>query len=329
MSSVQYKIPVNPPFALGADVSWLPMMEADGFPFKDRNGEPKECLLTLKEFGLNAVRLRAFINPSDDHHSGHCSTEETLAMGLRAQKLGFDVMVDFHYGDSWRDPNNQRKPDAWEKLSFDDLLKAVFNYTQGAMRAFIAGGLTPKWAQIGNETNPGLLVPDGDTDHFDQLTKIYNAGHDAVKSISPQTQTMIHLAEGNKTDFLINYFDELTRHDCRYDMIGLSYYPWWLKTTNREIINGLEQSLNELPIRYNKDIMVVETGGEDDKEQESYDLLASVLEKCAAAPRCRGMFYWEPEGAKAWSRYGLSAWRGDGTPSMAMDAYLLASQQER
>ncbi|MDR1532528.1 MAG: arabinogalactan endo-1,4-beta-galactosidase [Clostridiales bacterium] len=313
-------------FAAGADVSWLPMMEATGFPFRNRNGKPQDCLLTLKEYGLNALRLRAWINPSSHPHSGHCSTEETLAMGLRGQRMGYDIMVDFHYGDTWRDPKNQHKPAAWEHLSFEELLEAVTEYTRGAVAAFLRGGLTPKWVQLGNETNPGLLLPDGGTDNFANLARIYNAGHDAVKAVSPETLTLIHLAEGNDTEFCVNYFDQLERYGCRFDMIGLSYYPWWLNAENRELIGDLGRTLITLPERFGKDVMVVETGGEDEKEQESYDLLVSVLEQCALAPRCKGMFYWEPQGAKTWSGYNLSAWRGDGSPTRAMDAYLRVRQ---
>jgi arabinogalactan endo-1,4-beta-galactosidase len=179
------------------------MMEATGFPFRDKSGVPQDCLTTLKSYGMNAVRLRTWIKPSSHPHHGHCSAEETLALGLRAQRMGFDVMIDFHYGDSWRDPNFQEKPVAWKNLTFEDLLKAVSGYTSSAMKTFIDGGLRVQWAQIGNETNPGLLMPDGSVERFDQLAQIYNAGHDAVKSVSPETRTMIHLAEGNKTDFLL------------------------------------------------------------------------------------------------------------------------------
>jgi arabinogalactan endo-1,4-beta-galactosidase len=139
---------------------------------------------------------------------------------------------------------------------------------------------------------------------------------------------MIHLAEGNVTDFLIKYFDALSEHDTRYDMIGLSYYPWWLKKTNAEVIGGLAESLRVLPQRYGKDVMVVETGGEVDLEDESYELLVSVLKHCQEAPGCLGMFYWEPQGAASWSHYGLSAWRDDGTPTRAMDAYLTALEDK-
>ena len=311
-------------FALGADVSWLPMMEACGFPFKDKHGTPQDCLVTLKGYGMNALRLRSWVNPTCHPFTGHCSTEETLAMGLRGQSHGYDIMVNFHYSDSWADPGKQVKPAAWADLSFDELVDALYNYTKGAMQTFVKGGLTPKWVQIGNETNPGMLLPDGSTDDFSKLARLYTAGHDAVKEVSPESLTMIHLAEGDKTEFITNYFDRLTELKCRYDMIGISYYPWWLKLSNAEVIDDLSRTMLTIPERYDKDIMVVEVGGEDVQEEESYELLDSVLKRCAEAPRCKGMMYWEPQGAKVWSGYGLSAWRSDGTPTKALDAYMNA-----
>jgi arabinogalactan endo-1,4-beta-galactosidase len=313
----------DPSFASGADVGWLPQMEAAGFVFRNKDGKAQDCLATLKEYGLNSLRLRSWVNPSDDPRRGHCSTEETLAMALRGKKLGFRIMVDFHYGDSWCDPGHQEKPAAWGDLPFDRLVAALSDYTRGAMKTFLDGGFSPEWVQLGNETNPGMLLPDGGTGNFAKLTALYNAGHDAVKEVSPATKTIIHLAEGNNTEFCQNYFDRLAENGCRYDMIGLSYYPWWLKKKNAEIIGDLALSLRLLPERYNRDIMVVETGGVDEEEEESRDLLASVIETCNSSPRCRGIFYWEPEGAKVWSAYNLSAWRADGTPTRAMDAYLM------
>jgi arabinogalactan endo-1,4-beta-galactosidase len=109
-------------------------------------------------------------------------------------------------------------------------------------------------------------------------------------------------------------------------MIGLSYYPWWLKKMNSEVIDDLVATLHLMPERYNRDVIIVEIGGEDEKEDESFDILYDVIEKCSTIPRCKGIFYWEPEGAKIWSNYGLSAWRSDGTPTRAMDAYLSIKQ---
>jgi len=311
-------------FAAGADISWLPMMEATGFKFKDRDGKEGDLLAILRGFGLNSVRLRSWVHPSQHPLRGHCSTEETLAFALRCQKAGLkDVMVDFHYGDSWCDPGHQIKPKAWQDLPFDALVEAVYEYSRDAVKTFVDGGFTPAWVQLGNETNPGMLLPDGSTDDFGKLARLYNAGHKGVKESSPSTKTIIHLAEGNATGFCVNYFDNLKKHGCdAFDMIGLSYYPWWLKKKNAEVIDDLEKTLHALPARFDKDVIIVEIGGEDVFEDESFDTLYTALEKCATEPRCRGMFYWEPEGAKTWSDYALSAWRADGTPTKAMDAYL-------
>ena len=284
--------------------------------------------MTLKEFGLNAIRLRSWVNPSEDPRSGHCSTPETLALALRCVRLGFRVMVNFHYGDTWCDPAHQEKPAAWKSLDFDRLVQAVYEYTRDAMKTFAAAGFTPEWVQLGNETNPGMLLPDGSTSDFSKLARLYNAGHQGVKEIAPDSKTIIHLAEGNETSFVKNYFDRLGDHRCVYDMIGLSYYPWWLKKRHEEVIGGLTETLGLLPARYDRDIIIVETGGEAEQEDESFALLSSLFETCRLFPRCRGVFYWEPEGAQGWSGYGLSAWRLDGTPTRAMAAYLNALHYE-
>ncbi|MDR1537097.1 MAG: glycosyl hydrolase 53 family protein [Clostridiales bacterium] len=309
-------------FASGADISWLPMMELTGFRFKDKDGNIRDCLDILKSYGIDAIRLRSWVNPSSHPHRGHCSAQETLEFAKRLQRYGFDVMIDLHYGDSWCDPGQQVKPKAWQDLPFEKLLEAVYSYTLETISTFVSNGFTPKWVQLGNETNPGMLLPDGSTDDFSKLTRIYNAAHKAVKEASPETATIIHLAEGNNTDFLVNYFDKLRENGCTYDMIGLSYYPYWFKKPNSEIIGDLERSFETLSSKFDKDVILVEIGGVDEEEDESYELLISAIEKCHNQKRCKGIFYWEPQGAKAWSNYNLSAWREDGTPTHAMDAYL-------
>src|SRR6187549_2120817 len=97
----------NPEFSKGADVGWLPQMEATGYKFYDSDGKEKDCLQLLKDRGMNSIRLRVWVNPSDDKASGHCSKDETVAMAVRAQKLGMRIMIDFHYSDSWADPGKQ------------------------------------------------------------------------------------------------------------------------------------------------------------------------------------------------------------------------------
>ena len=150
-------------FSKGADVSWLPQMEATGYKFYDENGNEKDCLQILKDKGMNSIRLRVFVNPNDDKASGHCSKEETVAMSLRAQKLGFRIMIDFHYSDSWADPAKQFKPKAWENHSFPELLNDVYIHTFDVISALQKAGVTPEWVQVGNEIPGGMLWPDGST----------------------------------------------------------------------------------------------------------------------------------------------------------------------
>ena len=76
--------------------------------------------------------------------------------------------------------------------------------------------------------------------------------------------------------------------------------------------------------RYGKEVMVVEVGGEDTKAQNTYDMLVAVQEKVKAVPNNKGLgvIYWEPEGARSWSHYALSAWGDNGQPTKALDAFL-------
>ena len=107
-------------FSKGADVGWLPQMEATGYKFYDSDGSQKDCLQLLKDRGMNTIRLRVWVNPSNDKASGHCSPAETVVMAVRAQKMGMRIMIDFHYSDTWADPAKQAKPAAWANHSFAD-----------------------------------------------------------------------------------------------------------------------------------------------------------------------------------------------------------------
>ena len=83
--------------------------------------------------------------------------------------------------------------------------------------------------------------------------------------------------------------------------------------------------MNNLASRYGKEVMVVEVGGEDKQAQNTYDMLVAVQKKVKAVPNGKGLgvIYWEPQGARSWSRYPLSAWGDDGRPTKAMDAFLV------
>ena len=310
-------------FAKGADVSWLPQMEASGVQFKDEKGNPKDCLQILKELGMNSIRLRVFVNPDNDKASGHCSKEETVQMAVRAQKLGFRVMIDFHYSDSWADPAKQNKPKAWENHSFPELLNDVYTHTFEVLSALKKVGVTPEWVQIGNEIPGGLLWPDGCTHNWKQLGQLLNKGYDATKAVDPKIKVIVHVDEGNNIDKFNAFFDHVTQENVRYDVIGLSYYPFWIKKDYTETIADLETNLINLSKKYNKEVMVVEVGGEVSKVENTYKLLEATINAVRKVPNNKGLgvMYWEPQGIESWSHYSLNAWLENGQPSPALQAF--------
>ena len=310
-------------FAKGADVSWLPQMEATGYRFYDTDGKEKDCLQLLKERGMNTIRLRVFVNPSQDKASGHCSKEETVAMALRAQKAKMRIMIDFHYSDTWADPAKQAKPAAWANLSFDALQNKVYEHTFNVLTALKKAGVTPEWVQVGNEIPGGMLWPDGSTNNWAQLAQLLNKGYEATKAVNAKIKVIVHVDEGNNNEKFRWFFDKATEHQVKYDVIGLSYYPFWIKKDYSETIADLQKNLNDMASRYQKEVMVVEVGGVDEQVQNTKELLAATIKAVKAVPNHKGLgvLYWEPQGAKSWSGYGLSAWQQDGKPSPALDAF--------
>ncbi len=313
------------PFAKGADISWLPQMEASGYTFYNADGKAEDCIKILKEYGINSIRLRTWVNPSDNKGSGHCSKDETVAMAVRAKKMGMRIMIDFHYSDSWADPAKQVKPKAWEGLNFEQLKKALYDYTYDVMSALKKAGVKPEWVQVGNEIPTGMIYPEGSTDNWPQLAQLINEGYKAIKTVSPKTKVILHVDQGNNSERFRTWFDNAKANGARYDVIGLSYYPYWLdgKPDYTLSIDDLGNNLKDMASRYGKEVMVVEVGGEDFKVQNTYDMLKAVIKRVKDVPDNKGLgvFYWEPEGARSWSHYGLSAWGDDGKPTKALEAF--------
>ena len=313
-------------FAKGADVGWLPQMEATGYKFYNDSGVVEDCFKILKNHGINSIRLRTWVNPSTDKASGHCSKEETVAMAVRAKQWGMRVMIDFHYSDSWADPGKQVKPKVWEGLTFDQLQQALYDYTIDVMTALKTAGVTPEWVQVGNEITPGMILPEGSSNNWPQLAKLINKGYDAIKAVSPTSKVILHLDQGNNNARFRWWFDAAKANGAKYDVIGLSYYPYWISDAHPDYllsINDLASNLKDMTSRYGKEVMVVEVGGEATKVQNTYDMLVAVQQKVKDVPenKGQGVFYWEPEGASSWSHYVLSCWGTDGKPTKALDAF--------
>ncbi|MDF4886571.1 glycosyl hydrolase 53 family protein, partial [Vibrio parahaemolyticus] len=136
-------------FIKGADISWITQMEDSGYEFYNDWGYRQDVLSILRDHGMNAVRLRVWVNPSDGYYS---SLNDVIVKAQWATDANMDVMIDFHYSDTWADPGNQWKPAAWQQLSFEDLMGQVWSYTRDSLNTLKAAGITPKWIQVGNET---------------------------------------------------------------------------------------------------------------------------------------------------------------------------------
>ena len=311
-------------FVKGADIGWLLQMEATGYKFYDSSGMQKDCLQILKDKGINTVRLRVWVNPSSDKTNGHCSKNEVVTIALRAQAMGMKVMIDFHYSDTWADPGHQAKPAAWASHPFNQLLTDVYNHTFEVLDTLRKSGVIPAWAQIGNEIAGGMLWPDGSSGNWPQLGQLLNKCYDAAKAVDSSIKVVIHLEDGNNNTKFRWFFDNVKTQGVKYDIIGLSYYPYWIGSDYTVTINDLGNNMNDLVSRYGKDVMVVEVGGDYTKVQNTYDMLVAVIAKAKAVPGNKGLgvIYWEPEGAKSWSGYQLSCWGDDGKPTAVLNAFL-------
>lgn len=269
---------------IGADISYLPELEAKGIQFSDK-GVKKDAIEILQSHGFNYVRLRLFHNPSlDSGYSpgkGFCDLANTLAMAKRVKASGMKLLLDFHYSDYWADPGKQYKPAAWKNLNFTELKKALYDYTKEVMLAFKAQGTLPDMVQVGNEINHGIVWPDGNVANIDGTAQLINAGTAAVKAVHPTVQLMLHVALGGQNHESIFFIDNMLARGVPFDVIGQSYYPKWHGT-----LSDLENNLNDLSRRYNKDVMVVE-----------YSALKKEVNKIAfevAGGRGKGTCIWEP-----------------------------------
>ena len=333
-TSKPLEIPSTFAFSKGADISWLPQMEATGYKFYDADGSQKDGLKLLKDRGINTIRLRVFVNPSSHKINGHCSPTETVALAVRAKKLGMRIMIDFHYSDTWADPAHQTKPAAWANHTFEQLKNDVYTHTFDVLNALKDAGVTPEWVQVGNEIPSGMLWPDGkieNNQNWNQLGALLDKGYEATKAINPLIKVIVHVDQGNDNGRFRWFFDNIAKNNVKYDVIGMSYYPYWLGYEKdkeelkdyRKSIANLEFNLKDMVSRYGKEVMVVEVGGDYTLVQDTKDMLSAVINVVKAVPNNKGLgvIYWEPQGEKSWSGYQLNAWQPDGKPSPALDAF--------
>ncbi|WP_421870736.1 glycosyl hydrolase 53 family protein [Marinoscillum sp.] len=307
---------VSAQFAKGADVSWLSEMEASGYQWYNDNGNQEDLFEILKDHGMNSIRLRAWVNPS----GGWSDTNDMLYLAGRASNAGMDIMLTIHYSDSWADPGQQNKPSAWSGYSTQQLYDAVYSYTHDIISTMQSNGVTPKWVQIGNETNNGMLWENGRaTNSMQTYAWLVNSGHNAVKDVNSSIQTIVHLANGNDNGLYQWNIGGIISEGANFDIIGMSLYPE--PNTWQGLANDCLANMQDMKSRYGKEVMICEIGMRQDEAQATRDFIADMLAKTRSVNGL-GVFYWEPQVYDGWKGYGKGAWQESGQPSIAMDAFL-------
>ena len=314
--------PVIPPsssnFAKGADISWVTEMESAGLKFYNSTGTQTDCMSLLKSLGMNTIRLRVWVNPTPSWNN----TADVIAKAVRAKNLGLRVMIDFHYSDTWADPGSQTKPAVWVGQSFATLKISLATHTTDVLTQLKNNGVTPEWVQVGNETNDGMLWPDGKASvNIANFTQLVNAGYDAVKAVFPSAKVIVHISNGFDNALFRWIFDGLTTNGGRYDVIGMSLYPTaanWATLNSQCLAN-----MNDMVSRYNKEVMVVETGMSWTDATACNAFLTDIIAKTKAVSGNKGLgvLYWEPQAYNNWKGYSLGAFDNAGKPTIALNAF--------
>lgn len=321
-------------FARGADVSWLTEMEASGRKFYDSKGKERECMELLRELGMNAIRLRVWVDPEN----GWCSKEDVIAKAWRAHNLGYRLMIDFHYSDEWADPGKQKKPIAWQNYSFDELKNEVSEHTKDVLSALKNLNIDVEWVQVGNETRYGMLWDDGKTSSGNtaNFAQLVQSGYDAVKAVYPDAQVIIHLDKGNILKYYTDMFDGLESNGAKWDIIGMSLYPG--KDPKENDPNGVWQPIDEngktweqqnddcianmqaLISKYNTKVMMCEIGIPWNYE-EAEAFYTDFITKAKKVEGCLGVFAWEPQCYAGWNGYQKGMFNDEGYPMSSLNAF--------
>ena len=307
---------------VGGDISMLTKYEDAGVVYKDKNGNAVQPLPFFKGQGLNAMRVRLFVDPSQDNDKAVCQDLEYVkALGKRIKNQGMAFMLDFHYSDTWADPGKQWTPDAWKTLSDAELYEKIYEYSKDCLQQLKDAGATPDFIQTGNEISYGMIwgtkasvgsntvnrcytnSPEANWTRFFNLLK--KAGQ-ACREECPNAKIIIHSERTPKPSVLTDFFDRMKNAEIDYDIIGLSYYP-----EHHGNLATLETALTSLENKnYGKDIMIVETGysyawsigGEYDytatypyTEEGQRQFTADLIAKLNGHSSVKGLFWWWPE----------------------------------
>lgn len=294
--------------AFGVDLGWVSQLETEGVIWVDENGTQTDPIDALVEMGANSVRLRVFVNPPKESYwkkseketcmLGYADAQSVLEMSRRVKEKGLTLMIDFHYSDHFADPMFQDMPEEWKNDDNDGLRKRVYHHTKEVLTLLTQNDIYPEWVQVGNEINPGLLLPNGSVKTPEVMVSFLNAGYEAVKECCPECQVITHVAGIDIMDWVAPFLEAFFAAGGKTDIIGFSHYPYWYHLMGQGTeLEDLQENLTKMSQKYQKPVMIVEVGGPEREEQETYQLLCDTIEAVEKVPNHRGLgvYYWEPE----------------------------------
>ena len=320
---------ITPDFYYGADLSYVNQMEDCGAIYKDENNLIKNPYKIFKEAGTNLIRLRLWHNPKWTNYSNYEDVKKAIK---RAKEENMNVLLDFHYSDTWTDPSQQKIPAAWEnQINNKEILgELLYNYTFETLNNLAKENFLPEIVQVGNEINPMILQSDELVwpIDWDRNSYLINKGIKAVRDISieqnKKIEVMLHIAQPENA---LWWFKDAAKNGIMdYDWIGLSYYPIWSNFK----LDDLETPLKTLINTYNKKLMIVETAypftlnnvdsannildskalinGYPASQRGQLDYL-NKLKEIVENSGGKGLIYWEP----AWVSTNCSTLWGKGS----------------
>lgn len=229
-------------FLRAVDISAYPEIVLANPVFYNSKGVQHDFLEMLRQSGVNAVRLKLWVDPANRYGS----FEEVKSFSETLKSQGFEIWITAHYSDTWADPGNQQTPARWAGLDFETLKDSLFAYTAKVIR-----DIQPDYIQIGNEINRGLLFPSGSiTRQLQQFHELLRTASKAVRQTNKNTRIIIHYAGYENAN---GFFEQTKSID--YDIVGLSYYPLW----HGKSLEKLKRKMQYLTTTYDKEIVIAET----------------------------------------------------------------------
>lgn len=329
---------ISDDFYRGMDVSAVLTLENSGVKYYNFDGEEQDVFMTLAQAGVNYIRLRVWNDPYDENGNGYGGGNNDVAsaitLGQRATQYGMKVCIDFHYSDFWADPKKQFVPKAWEGMDIEEKSAALYNFTLESLTQILEAGVDVGMVQVGNEINNGMC---GETD-VANVRKLLTAGSKAVREVAASSGkdilVAVHYTNIDDMKKLDTLLTGLQVKEIDYDIVGLSFYPYWHGT-----MEDLKNAITHVRNTYGKKVYVAENAycytsedgdgsansikGTDDLA-EGYSASVQgqaneVRDVCAVASEAgaEGVFYWEgtwipvgpadADNSSIWEKYG-SGW---------------------